>query len=142
MSLLGGAKQKSSELSQPLLGKQGPFLFSEGTAEMELAVCCPSRSPLPVGSGKQLAIEALSLGQSPAGLCSVPAGRMGGPGQGSEGFHPPRKKTHNPFSFKSKFVSRQKRLLQVIYSPDTSCIRRGDFTEELYPLLEDLACGS
>lgn len=63
---------------------------------------------------------------------------------------PPKKKTknknkpqiHNPFSFKSKFLCRQKGFSQVILSPDTSSIPRGDFTEELYPLLEDLACGS
>lgn len=51
MSLLGETKQRakreSSELSQPLLSKQGPLLFSEGTADMKLRLAALSNSSLP-----------------------------------------------------------------------------------------------
>lgn len=74
-----------------LLRKQGPSLSLEDTGEKKLVVCCPSHALLPLGSGKQLAIQALGLRLRPAGMCSVPARRMGCPGQGSKevSFPPP-----------------------------------------------------
>lgn len=136
---------ESSELSQPLLSKQGPLLFSQRETEKKLAVCCPF--PFPVGSGKQLAIGALSLGQSPAGLCSVPAGRMGWPGQGSEGFHslPPLILSPKPTTLsalKVSFYPAERVCCRWFYPRALPAYPGGDFTEELYPLLEDPACGS
>lgn len=96
------SKQESSGPSEPLLREHSPFLATEDTGEKKLIVCCPFSALLPVGSGKQLAIQALGLHQSPAGMCSIPAGRMGCPGRDRKGFHfPPPKKTQTTlFSFK------------------------------------------
>lgn len=110
------SQQESSGLPEPLLRKHGPSLSPLDTGEKKLVVRCPSCAPLAVGSRKQLVTQALGLRWSPAGMCSVLAGRMGHPGQGRKGFHfPPLRKT---FRLESKFLARQKGLLQVALSPN------------------------
>lgn len=97
---------------------------------------CSLPSPFPFPSGIR------ELERSVSGLSSVPAGRMGGPGQGSEGFHssPPTLKKINTLSaLKVSFYSGKRVCCRWFYPHTLPACPGGDFTQELYPLLKDLA---